>query len=211
MIMKNKKVLLFIIFAAVIGFVFSSCSFSQNGNMSISETQSSTIIKNNEEKISLLKKDDNYQIYQFHYSEYSSEYIYFIYDNEENRLDCKNVYAYEPHIEKIGNNVFKCVISGGSNANIVKYYNVSKDMISPEYKNVCYDNRNEVAYIKNYKGKTYFKLQKIFDNNAYFVKELDMDGITTTKFDVKIRDGKIFITHIKGKDYKEITEIFQYK
>lgn len=212
--MKNMKVMILISSLLMILSCFCSCSCSsaKSNNVISNDKQVSTSAKSDSnEQMTLFEKGANYQIYQFNYSKHSSEYVYFIYDNDNKRLDCDTVYSYEPHVKEYNKNILKCTISRGSNADVVKYYNVTDDKISPVYENICYESGDEVAYIHYNNGHTYLKMQKLFSTKAYFVKELDMGGIMTTKFDVKVDGDSISITHAKGKDYKEVTETFKDK
>ena len=137
------------------------------------------------------------------------------YDNKHRRIDCKNVYTREPYIsqigtDKVGKNILRCYISNGTNAYTTQYYNVSNGKVSNEYKGeVCFDEKR-VAYIDYKDGKTILEVKKIFDKKPFFEKELDMGGISTATFIGKGEfDGNsIIITHAKGKNYKDVREIF---
>ena len=168
-----------------------------------------------EDRMYLFKKDKNYEIYQYRYNEYSFEYVFFIYDNKHRRIDCKNVYAREPQIvqndtEKDGKNIVRVLISGGSNVNITKYYNVSNGKVSKEYQNVLCADKKKVAYISYKNGKTILNVQNKFAPKSFFEKELDMGGISTATFIGKGEfDGNsITVTHAKGKNYKDVRETF---
>lgn len=214
--MKNYKIVIISLLLVVV------CTLCSCGNSSTDKadknqatktkatTQSTT---DSDDRMCLFKKDKNYEIYQYRYNENSFEYIYFIYDNKHSRIDCKNVYAREPQIvqndtEKDGKNIVRVLISGGSNVNITKYYNVSNGKVSKEYQNVLCADKKKVAYISYKNGKTILNVQNKFAPKSFFEKELDMGGISTTMFKGEFNGNSITVTHAKGKNYKDVRETF---
>lgn len=218
--MKNHKIII-VSLLMVIVCTLCSCGNSstdkadKNKDTKAKATQQVANKTDDEDRMYLFKKDKNYEIYQYRYNEYSFEYIYFIYDNKHSRIDCKNVYAREPYIsrigiDKVGKNILRCYISNGTNAYTTQYYNVSNGKVSDEYKGeVCFDEKR-VAYIDYKDGKTILEVKKIFDKKPFFEKELDMGGISTATFIGKGEfDGNsITITYAKGKNYKDVRETF---
>lgn len=209
--MKNYKIVIISLLLVVV------CTLCSCGNSSTDKadknkatTQATT---DSVDRMCLFEKDKNYEIYQYRYNENSFEYIYFIYDNKHSRIDCKNVYAREPQIvqndtEKDGKNIVRVLISGGSNVNITKYYNVSNGKVSKEYQNVLCADKKKVAYISYKNGKTILNVQNKFAPKSFFEKELDMGGISTTMFKGEFNGNSITVTHAKGKNYKDVRETF---
>lgn len=216
--MKNHKIVIISLLLVVV------CTLCSCGNSSTDKADKNKDTKtkattqattDNVDRMCLFEKDKNYEIYQYRYNENSFEYIYFIYDNKHSRIDCKNVYAREPQIvqndtEKDGKNIVRVLISGGSNVNITKYYNVSNGKVSKEYQNVLCADKKKVAYISYKNGKTILNVQNKFAPKSFFEKELDMGGISTATFIGKGEfDGNsITVTHAKGKNYKDVKETF---
>ena len=216
--MKNYKIVIISLLMVIV------CTLCSCGNSSTDKADKNKDTKtkattqattDNVDRMCLFEKDKNYEIYQYRYNENSFEYIYFIYDNKHSRIDCKNVYAREPQIvqndtEKDGKNIVRVLISGGSNVNITKYYNVSNGKVSKEYQNVLCEDKKKVAYISYKNGKTILNVQNKFAPKSFFEKELDMGGISTATFIGKGEfDGNsITITHAKGKNYKDVRETF---
>ncbi len=216
--MKNYKIVIISLLLVVV------CTLCSCGNSSTDKADKNQATKtkattqattDNVDRMCLFEKDKNYEIYQYRYNENSFEYIYFIYDNKHSRIDCKNVYAREPQIvqndtEKDGKNIVRVLISGGSNVNITKYYNVSNGKVSKEYQNVLCADKKKVAYISYKNGKTILNVQNKFAPKSFFEKELDMGGISTATFIGKGEfDGNsITITYAKGKNYKDVRETF---
>ena len=216
--MKNHKIVIISLLLVVV------CTLCSCGNSSTDKADKNKDTKtkattqattDNVDRMCLFEKDKNYEIYQYRYNENSFEYIYFIYDNKHSRIDCKNVYAREPQIvqndtEKDGKNIVRVLISGGSNVNITKYYNLSNGKVSKEYQNVLCADKKKVAYISYKNGKTILNVQNKFAPKSFFEKELDMGGISTATFIGKGEfDGNsITVTHAKGKNYKDVKETF---
>lgn len=214
--MKNHKIIIVSLLMVIV------CTLCSCGNSSTDKADKNQATKtkattqattDSDDRMCLFKKDKNYEIYQYRYNEYSFEYIYFIYDNKHSRIDCKNVYAREPQIvqndtEKDGKNIVRVLISGGSNVNITKYYNVSNGKVSKEYQNVLCADKKKVAYISYKNGKTILNVQNKFAPKSFFEKELDMGGISTTMFKGEFNGNSITVTHAKGKNYKDVKETF---
>lgn len=214
--MKNYKIVIISLLMVIV------CTLCSCGNSSTDKADKNQATKtkattqattDSVDRMCLFKKDKNYEIYQYRYNENSFEYIYFIYDNKHSRIDCKNVYAREPQIvqndtEKDGKNIVRVLISGGSNVNITKYYNVSNGKVSKEYQNVLCADKKKVAYISYKNGKTILNVQNKFAPKSFFEKELDMGGISTTMFKGEFDGNSITVTHAKGKNYKDVRETF---
>lgn len=214
--MKNYKIII-VSLLMVIVCVLCSCGNSSTDkadkNQATKTKATTQATTDSDDRMCLFKKDKNYEIYQYRYNENSFEYIYFIYDNKHSRIDCKNVYAREPQIvqndtEKDGKNIVRVLISGGSNVNITKYYNVSNGKVSKEYQNVLCADKKKVAYISYKNGKTILNVQNKFAPKSFFEKELDMGGISTTMFKGEFDGNSITVTHAKGKNYKDVRETF---
>lgn len=218
--MKNYKIVIISLLLVVVC-TLCSCGNSstdksdKNKDTKAKATQQVANKTDDEDRMCLFEKDKNYEIYQYRYNEYSFEYVYFIYDNKHRRIDCKNVYAREPYIsrigiDKVGKNILRCYISNGTNAYTTQYYNVSNGKVSNEYKGEVCSDEKRVAYIDYKDGKTILEVKKIFDKKPFFEKELDMGGISTATFIGKGEfDGNsIIITYAKGKNYKDVRETF---
>lgn len=216
--MKNYKIVIISLLLVVVCTLCSCVNSSTDKSDKNKDTKTKATTQattDNVDRMCLFEKDKNYEIYQYRYNENSFEYIYFIYDNKHSRIDCKNVYAREPQIvqndtEKDGKNIVRVLISGGSNVNITKYYNVSNGKVSKEYQNVLCEDKKKVAYISYKNGKTILNVQNKFAPKSFFEKELDMGGISTATFIGKGEfDGNsITVTHAKGKNYKDVKETF---
>ena len=185
-----KKILSMSVLSLSLLMIFASCSDSGLNNMS------------------LISNFTNYKIYEYKYDESSSDYVFFIFDNNGKRLDAGYCQSHEPSIEKVDNNIIEYSLGFGTNAKEYKYYEINKGLVSQTYQNVYYRQNDTIAYIDYVNNSTYVCYKKVFETQDILKQKLDMGGITSTEYNISIDDNKLCVTHPKGKEYKEITEKF---
>lgn len=160
----------------------------------------------------LIEDDNDYQVYAYADSDgILSDYTYFIFNDNGDKIDSGYNQSREPIFQKFDNHVLKRLISAGTNVNFTTYYDLSRSLISDEYENVYYDDGELVVYIHydNQNDSTYVTAKKIFDSDFLLNEKLDLDGIFTTDYHVEVKDNRVTVQHVKGPHYDDVVETFE--
>lgn len=138
-------------------------------------------------------------------------YYYYIYDDDKEVVKEGGFYWRKPNISMVNNNIVKFYTQAGTGISTATsfYYNVEKDVLSRWFNSV-YDETDELLVFSDHKK---IIVRNIFDKTAYyreftkFNNELSdvVEPFVNAEF---INNNKqIKVTHLTGKDLKEITEI----
>ncbi|MCH5298922.1 MAG: hypothetical protein J1E96_04075 [Ruminococcus sp.] len=157
--------------------------------------------------------DESYyhKVYIFSYNNNTDDYMCFIFDKNGEKLDSACYQKHCPKIEELNSDILKSTLIYGTDAYIVKYYDITNSIVSPDFQGVCYNDEEKVAYIDFKNDKTYLKIQKMFSDDVILKEELNLgDAVvaTTSSFDVSISGDTVTVKHPYGSDYKTITETF---
>ncbi len=138
-----------------------------------------------------------------------SDFVYFIYNNKGDKIESAYYETRKPEFRVFDNGILKVFVSLGTNAGVSTYYNLETSVASDTYQNVYYDDGEIVIYIDYSDSDIYLCAKKIFGSNFLLKEKLDMDGITTTVFEVSYSNGLVKVEHAKGKKYDTIVETFE--
>lgn len=183
-----KKIIYSSIVIGILLLVFSSCS------------------NNEKDKLTLISNNENYEVYEYCYSQFTSDYFFFVFDNKGEKIDAGYCKEHLPSIKKVSDFTLEYSISFGTNASEYKYYDVDKGISSETFQNVYYYQDNMIAYVEYIGNIAYICYKGVFDESLLLKEKLDMDGIMTTQFEVSVGNNVLYVTHAKGNEYKEITE-----
>lgn len=162
----------------------------------------------------LADESDYHKVYRFSYNNNIDDYMYFIFDKNGEKLDSACFQKHSPKIEKLSSNILKSTLIYGTDAYIVKYYDITNSVVSSDFQGVCYDDEEKVAYIDFKNDKTYLKIQKMFSDDIILKEKLNLGdaGVaTSSQFDVSVSGDTVTVKHPYGSDYKTITETFSLK
>lgn len=168
----------------------------------------SSCSNNEKDKLTLISNDKNYEVYEYYYNQFMTDYFFIIFDNKGEKLDAGYCGEHMPSIKKVNEFILEYSISFGTNAVEYKYYDVKNGLASEAFQNIYYCQDNKVAYVDYRDTGTYICYKEIFEESFLINEKLDMGGIMTTQFEVFIDKDILSVTHAKGKEYNEITEKF---
>lgn len=136
-------------------------------------------------------------------------YTYEIRDMKGNMLLYESQCKRQPHIEMLGDNLLKCMISygTGNTTNVTFYVNVETGVISEDFMCVYDEHEGRTAYYLYVNSKHYMIVQDIFDKEAFY-KEIEItENVLTIEPVVSCEfseDGKSLELVCKvGEDYTE--------
>jgi len=107
-------------------------------------------------------------------------------------------------------------ISGGTNVEMVTYYDIAKEIKSVIFENVLTEFDNNVLYIEFNNGDCSAVIKNIFSEEIVDTFEIDLKGANiatagsfSAEYDSETRE--LSITHPSGEDYDNVTEVFIIK
>ena len=162
-------------------------------------------------KYTLLEENDNYELYAYENDDILSDYVYFVFNHDGEKIDSGYYEVGEPRFKRFENDVLKVSTGSGTNVAFITYYDLNQSLISDEYQNVYYEDGNLIAYITYQEGDTYLCVKHIFDDQLLLKEKLQIKDIMTTDYQITIKDNVVTVEHAKDSSYETIVETFSFK